>query len=438
MTLSENSSGTAHKVLIICDDQAIQSALPAALMKAKYAVLMAHRALDGLDIARAQQPDLILTDLHLPDMSGNELATTLRGDKRFAETPIVLMCAPQSPDERDLSFAAGISGFIDKPLQIEAVALMLAFFLSGGTHTVPDGDKLQAARSRYFQLVVSRLEERVRALEAQNKSLERIDDMKDTFIQLTAHELRTPLTLITGYSRLLADHPPLLSMMKSDDDIRNLVDGLTESIARMQNIIEDILTTSRIMTNRIELNVRPINLGKIAQRVIDQYAETLTQRELKVNFDARYWPQAMRGDAELLHLTFSNLMGNAIKYTPNKGAITLKAQYTSQLARISIKDNGIGIDPEMKQSIFERMHHSGDVSLHGTSKTAFMGGGLGLGLSICQGIIKAHGGKIWVESSGRDIEKRPGSEFIMVLPLSPQEKAPRMSIQALSMRKNEK
>jgi signal transduction histidine kinase len=242
--------------------------------------------------------------------------------------------------------------------------------------------------------------------------------MKDTFIQLTAHELRTPLTLVTGYTRLIEDYPSLRRVMQSDPGFIPLMDGLTDSINRMQGIIEELLTTSRIMTRKIELNMSQISLADVIRSVLTLYKEALRDRHIYVYFDAAEFPDNMRADEGLIHQMISNLTSNAIKYTPDGGSIYYKCEVNGSAVRFAIRDTGIGIDPDHHERVFGRMSISSDIMQHTTSKTTYLGGGLGLGLAICKGIVEAHGGKIWVESIGYDPERMPGSEFVVVLPIA--------------------
>lgn len=409
---------SAPTILVIEHDEQTRHDVKFMLAGIGYHVVTASRGLDGIDLARKLNPDLIIVSMDLPDLGGGEVTTTLRSESRFESTPVVAFLSSDDPEERDIAFAAGINGHMVKPINLEALPFNIEFFMSGGTDSIDDTERLKVARNRFLQDVVKRLEERIRELENQNASLERVDQMKDSFIQLTAHELRTPLTLITGYSRLLEDHPPLKEMMKNDASIGPLIEGLTESIGRMQGIIEEILTVSRIMTSEIELTLSPTNLAKVVKTIVAQYRNVMLERKLKLYFNESEWPQSMRADSDLLQLTISNLMSNAIKYTPNGGEIHLKAQTKGKLVRFSIRDTGIGVSHDKKDVIFDRFHIGGDVELHTTSKTAFGGGGLGLGLAICKGIIEAHGGTISVESPGYDPKNNPGSEFIVILPIT--------------------
>ncbi|MCS6836246.1 MAG: hybrid sensor histidine kinase/response regulator [Anaerolineae bacterium] len=406
------------KVLIIEDDSVTMRVIWRRLQELGYQLFGATRALEGLDLARQHLPSIILTDLYLPDMSGLELASSLRADARFARIPIVAIIGEDDDNARDLSVAAGINGFLAKPINVQALAIQMEFFLSGGTDMIADEGRIDQARAKLLSETVARLEARIRELETKNAELQRLDEMKDSFIQLTAHELRTPLTLVQGYGRLLEDHPPLRRMMEQDPEVTILIQGLSDSITRMQGIIEDILIVSRIMTNKIDLNLTPLNLGTLARRAVNSFANALMERRIRLVFDESQFPSSMRADADLLYMTLVNLLSNAIKYTPDGGQIILSAQYNNHLVRLSVKDSGIGIDPAHHEAIFERLKLPQSIETHGTSKTAFGGGGLGLGLAICKGVVEAHGGRIWVESAGYDPERLPGSEFIVVLPLS--------------------
>lgn len=408
----------APTILIIEHDEQTRHDIQFILKGIGYHVLSASRGLDGIDIARKLNPDLIIVAMDLPDLMGGELTTTLRTDKRFDNTPVLALLSNNDPEQRDMAFAAGINGHMVKPVNLEALPFNVEFYMSGGTDSIDDTERLKVARTRFLQDVVKRLEERIRELEDKNETLERIDQMKDSFIQLTAHELRTPLTLITGYSGLLEEHPPLQKMRQTDESVGPLVDGLIESITRMQSIIEEILTVSRIMTSDIELTLAPTNLAKIVTDVIGQYYDVIRNRSLTLYFSEDEWPQSMRADGDLIKLTVSNLLSNAIKYTPDGGEIHLRAQTKGQLLRFSVRDTGIGIPHEKRDVIFERFHIGGEVATHTTSKTAFGGGGLGLGLAICKGIIEAHGGTIAVDSPGYDLDNPPGSEFVVILPVN--------------------
>ncbi len=407
----------ANTILYIEDDAASRSLVERTLRYGGYRVLIADCGLDGIDTARRETPDLILTDINLPDMSGREITTMLRGDPRFRRTPIVALTAQTLAEQRELTLAAGLTGYLTKPIDVEGLLDQVEHYLKGAQETL-DPETLAEAQERYTQELVSRLETRIRELETVNSSLDHLDTMKDTFIQLTAHELRTPLTLVYGYSRLIEENRELQALTQYDTNLRMLMEGMSGAIIRMQAIVNEILTVSRIMTNRIDLSVGPTDLGEIVRKVIKGYSQALQERKLTVNFNKLEWPERMRADWELLELALRNLVSNAIKFTPDGGQITLRAAVEGDKVRFSIKDTGIGISREMQKTLFERFHTNNDVQLHSTSKTAFRGGGIGLGLAVCKGIVEAHGGQIACYSAGYDPQGLPGSEFIVILPLN--------------------
>ncbi|MCK6577955.1 MAG: hybrid sensor histidine kinase/response regulator [Anaerolineae bacterium] len=405
-----------QSILYIEDDAASRSLVERALRYGGYHVQVADCGLDGIDIARRTRPDLILVDINLPDLTGREITTMLRADPPFAATPIVALTAMTLAEHRELTQAAGITGYMTKPIDIDHLLDRVAFYLTGG-RDVTDAAPLNDAQTRYIREVVSRLETRIRDLERMNRQLERFDRMKDVFIQLTAHELRTPLTLVIGYNRLLEENPELRSLGQSNPNLKMLFEGLTESILRMQNIIDEILTISRIMTNQIELTIGPCNLGDLTERALQVYARAIGERRLTVQFNKTQWNTRVVADWELLSLAFRNLISNAIKFTPDGGVITLACQPENDRIRLIFRDTGIGISPEDCGSIFERFFSSENPDLHSTSKTSFRGGGIGLGLAVVKGIIEAHGGQIAVESPGFNPLAPPGTTFSIVLPL---------------------
>lgn len=405
-------------ILYIEDDPASRLLVERTLNFAGYHVLVAECGLDGLAIARKEAVDLVLTDINLPDISGREVTTRLRSDSRFDQIPIVALTAQALDEQRDMTMAAGITGYLTKPIDVEALPGQVKKYLMGAKDQI-ETERLSDAQVRYAQELVLRLEERIQELETLNQTLRRLDKMKDSFIQLTAHELRTPLTLVYGYSRLLQDNPLIKATVENDENTRALLTGLVDAIERMQSIVNEILTISRIMTNQVTMSIGSVNPGHIAQKLVNEYQNVLKTRLLTAHLDTSQpgWNVKLRADGDLLQLALVSLLSNAIKYTPDNGNIYLLAQADEQHIRISVKDTGIGVAKEEQERIFDRFHTAGDVMLHSTSKTAFRGGGLGLGLAVCKSIVEAHGGTVWVESPGYDIEKLPGSEFIIKLPL---------------------
>jgi signal transduction histidine kinase len=159
--------------------------------------------------------------------------------------------------------------------------------------------------------------------------------------------------------------------------------------------------------------------------VVKEMTPAIQERNLNLNVNIPADLPMVVGDDTQLAQVFSRLMGNALKYTPDCGKITISAcVHTNdqtngdlqEFIEVSVADTGIGIDKKYQTLIFEKFYTVEDSALHSSGKTKFMGGGPGLGLTIAKGIVEAHGGRMWVESDGYDPERNPGSTFYVLLP----------------------
>jgi signal transduction histidine kinase len=167
-----------------------------------------------------------------------------------------------------------------------------------------------------------------------------------------------------------------------------------------------------------------VMLGPILRLIRKDYVEDLESRQINLELDSDINAvPAVLADSELLKKALDNVIVNALKFTPDGGSIFVSARPIQldgrgEFCEIHIRDTGIGIDPANHKIIFEKLYQLGKVELHSSGRTKFKGGGPGLGLAIAAGIVKAHKGKIWVESPGYDEEKLPGSTFIIQIPLA--------------------
>lgn len=266
-----------------------------------------------------------------------------------------------------------------------------------------------------FDDMTAKLQERTDQLEKANESLKQIDKTKTNFIQISAHELRTPLTLIMGYSQMLKQDTA------KPADMQKLATGILEGAERMSDVVNSMLDVSRIDSDTLFLRKTSIEIDAIIRKVQKGFASAFTDRKIKFKTEGLEKLPAISADPDLLQKVFYHLIMNAIKYTPDGGEVKVVGKYRNGKQppelEIAVVDTGIGVDPKVHESIFEKFHQTGEVLLHSSGKTKFKGGGPGLGLAIARGIVQAHDGKIWVESKGYNEETLPGSKFILTLPM---------------------
>ncbi len=400
-------------ILYIDRDEIRRKRIWRALTRAGCQVALAVTALDGIDQARRATPDLILIEGDLRDRRAHNVAARLRAEPDLATVPIVALTSPGHVPPAHSSAGSDLSGWIADSTDERVLAGRVARYLEGAPL-----EKQSPEPSPEIRDLVTRLESDVRELEASNRALRRLDRIKEDFIQLTAHELRTPLTTVYGYSQLVQTSRAVQELMARDPEVRACLSGLIDSIERLHRVIDEIIVVSRIASGHLDLKWTPTDLADLVSRVLRDYGPVAEQRRLTLRNELEPISELFFADGDLLELAVSNLLGNAIKYTPDGGTITVRGTVNPYgTVYLSVQDTGIGIDPDEQEQIFDRFYTAGDTQLHTTSKTAFRGGGLGLGLAICRGIVEAHGGRIWVESEGCDPERLPGSIFHIELPL---------------------
>ena len=269
-----------------------------------------------------------------------------------------------------------------------------------------------------FDEMTERLQQHTAELEKTNKMLAQIDETKGSFIQVSAHELRTPLTLINGYAQMLQ------KKAANDPELEALSQGILDGYGRMSSVVNNMLDVSKIDNQILKITPGAVQMGLVIMQLQKEFKVALKKRNLIIEAVDLHSLPLLEADPELIKKAFYHLIINAIKYTPDGGLITVSGkeilnntEEATKLVEIIVEDTGIGIAEEHQDLIFDKFYQTGEVLLHSSSKTNFKGGGPGLGLSIAQGIIEAHHGKVWVESPGCDETTCPGAKFYIHLPL---------------------
>ncbi len=262
-----------------------------------------------------------------------------------------------------------------------------------------------------------------RELMTANRELARLDQAKSDFIDIASHELRTPLTQVRGYNDILAE-------MMAEGDLRpemglNLTQNVRKATMKLEEIVDTMFDVSRLDSQTLQLEKYSTTMSGIIRQAAENWSEALIIRKQALYMEGLSELPEVRADTNRMKQVFSNLIQNAIKYTPDGGRITVSGRLLAggngsgdRAVEVVVADTGIGIDPDDLDRVFEKFFRAGDALRHSTGDIKFKGGGPGLGLTIAKGIVEAHGGRIWAESPGCDEQACPGSCFYVVLPLA--------------------
>ncbi|MCP5100720.1 MAG: HAMP domain-containing histidine kinase, partial [Chloroflexi bacterium] len=188
------------------------------------------------------------------------------------------------------------------------------------------------------------------------------------------------------------------------------------AVQRMNRTIEEIIHVFHISSGRLQLTHKQTNLHDIVTQVVQDFAQPCADRNLTVRVTGTDELPSIMADLQQILTVVTNVFGNAVKYTPEGGEIIVNGRSLNNTIEITIRDTGIGIPVTEQKSVFDLFHILGSLMNHATSKSAFGGGGFGLGLPIAKGIVEAHGGTICLDSPGHDPVTLPGTTCTITLP----------------------
>lgn len=237
------------------------------------------------------------------------------------------------------------------------------------------------------------------------EELRQLDQLKTEFINIAAHELRTPLGAILGHASSAEKRAP--------PRLKKYISFIVISALRMRTMIDAMLTIQRLDAGTAFLKVTPVDIRKVLGKIVSDYQPMaeLEGHTIIVNLPEDL--PAIEVDSEKIGLVFSNLISNAIKFTPEDGHIEIAAQDYGEAILVTVHDNGVGITPENQNQIFERFYQvrTEEMMQYGSLGVGAGHGGMGIGLTIVKHLVELHQGEVWVES-----EPGRGSTFFVTLP----------------------
>jgi PAS domain S-box-containing protein len=251
------------------------------------------------------------------------------------------------------------------------------------------------AQRELEKLVVA--EQRLRA------EAERANRAKDEFLAIVSHELRSPLNALRGWSHLMATSRPLEQSL-----VERASKAIKRNVDHQTRLIDDLLDTSRIVSGKLTIERRAVNLVEIVLTALDAARPGAAAKEIDLRFTPDDANIAVVGDSGRLQQLASNLLSNAVKFTPERGSISVLLLRNADRVQLQVKDNGIGIAPEFLPHVFDRFTQA-------DTSAARRAGGLGIGLALVRHIALLHGGQVRADSAGVG----RGSTFTVELPAAP-------------------
>lgn len=272
------------------------------------------------------------------------------------------------------------------------------FYDDDGNPTRFDGITIDVTDDKLIQ---SEREHLLMSEKAARTEAETANRLKDEFLATLSHELRTPLSSILGWSRLLRER-----QVEGEQAVR-AIETIERNAKSQSQLIEDILDVSRIISGKLRLDVRPVELASIIETTIESLRPAAEAKDIRIQrvIDSG---GMISGDADRLQQVIWNLLSNAIKFTPKQGRVQVKLERVNSHVEIIVADNGIGIMEEDLPFIFDRFRQS-------DSSTTRQHGGLGIGLAIVRHLVELHGGTVHAASEGLN----QGTVFTIIFPLIP-------------------
>lgn len=230
------------------------------------------------------------------------------------------------------------------------------------------------------------------------EQLEQVETMRRRLIGDVAHELRTPLTAIKGSAEGLMD-----GVLPASDETYQQIHNEAE---RLNKLVSDLQELSRVESKAISLDIHPLDGSRLMETTLKRMQFQFDEKRVTLNLSLPHAPILVLADEDRTLQILTNLLGNALQYTPQNGTVTVTIEREKSFAKFTIRDTGIGIPAEYLTHIFDRFYRV-------DKSRSRAHGGSGIGLTIAKHLVEAHGGKIWAESAGEN----KGSVFIFTLPI---------------------
>ncbi len=435
-------SPPTNQVLIVEDDLIQAKLLELLLVRHGYPVRVAVDGEDALIAMNRETPSLVVTDIMMPRMDGYELCRRIKATVSWRRVPVIMVTQLAEAEDVLRGMQAGADSFITKPFNRKQLIQRIADLLQepaprdvpapGAAGKIVFRGQTYPLSAQPFQLanlVLSTYESAVyqnaelvatkNELEALTTRLEGMAEqraaalsteiaerqLKDRFLSHVSHELRTPVAAIHQFTTILTDG--LAGELNPEQ--REYLDIVLRNVLHLKRLIDDLLDVARARASKLTIEPRDVRLDELIMEALNAFRPMASTKGVRLAVDLDPELPMIRADPARVRQILNNLLGNALKFSPDAGNVTVRAErytYDSRFVCVHVRDHGCGIKLEEQELIFNELYQV-------EQSMANSRHGLGLGLYISKELVNGHNGRIWVES-----KEGQGSTFSFTLPLA--------------------
>ena len=373
-TLESKINRSDYKILIVDDVMSNVLLLKILLSNEKFQVCTANCGNACIEQAKKEHPDLILLDVMMPDINGFDTAVIMKKDEELKDIPIIFLTALNTPADLVKGFQVGANDFLTKPFNKEELVMRVMQQIS-----------LVAAK---------------RIIEKQNKELKATLTNRDKMYSVIAHDLRSPMASIRMVLNLVVAS---VSPETVGPELYGLLDKANRESEDVHDLLDNLLKWTKSQTGRLSVVLQDLDLNDIIPGVVEIFEMIAQTKHITLNLQKSEIPLVVNADNDMLKTVVRNFLSNAIKFSPKDSSIDITMGVENEMAKVSVRDHGVGIATDRLESIF----HKGETT-YGTGGEE----GSGLGLQLCQDFARKNGGDCTVESVVGE-----GSTFSVLIPL---------------------
>ena len=364
-----------YKILIVDDVMSNVLLLKVLLTNEKFAIATASNGRQALEQVEKENPDLVLLDVMMPDMSGFEVAQHLKSNPNTADIPIIFLTALNSTADIVKGFQVGANDFISKPFNKEELIIRV-------THQI----SLVAAK----RLILSKTEE-----------LQRTIAGRDKLYSVIAHDLRSPMGSIKMVLNMLILNLPSEKIGAEMDELLTMANQTTEDLF---SLLDNLLKWTKSQIGKLNVVYQDVDLVEVTDGVIEIFSMGASLKKIRIR-EMKPEKMMVNADIDMLKTVVRNLLSNAIKFSKENSEVLVKMEEVDGMAVVSVQDYGCGISEEGQKKL---LHTDTHFSTFGTNNEE----GSGLGLLLCKDFVVKNGGKLWFTS-----KEGEGSIFSFSIPV---------------------